>query len=171
MVFTAGLAGLLPLPAAGQRTLRRLVHRKDNRIVELVTRAVVPLIQIFALYVIFHGHYSPGGGFQGGALVAGSVLLGRIVFGHERSQRLFPSVLGMPLGVLGLAVYAGIGVVGMANGGTLLQYDRLPLGLEPDMLRNWGILGVELGVALAVMGTLIAIFDGLSAGGEAETVR
>ena len=31
-------------------------------IVRVTARFVAPLIQIFALYVLFHGHYSPGGG-------------------------------------------------------------------------------------------------------------
>ena len=44
-----------------------MIRREDSVIVHVVTRVMVPLIQIFALYVIFHGHYSPGGGFQGGA--------------------------------------------------------------------------------------------------------
>jgi multicomponent Na+:H+ antiporter subunit B len=143
-----------------------MVYPKDNLIAEVVTRAIVPIIQIFALYVVFHGHYSPGGGFQGGALLAGSVLLARIVLGRARSETVFPAWLGGPCGLLGLAVYAAIGALGLVVGGAFLDYDRLPLGLEADMLRNWGILGVEIGVALAVMGTLVAIFDHLSVGGR-----
>ena len=46
----------------------------------------------------------------------------------------------------------------MLTGGNFLQYDHLPLGLSPDMLRNWGILLVEIGVAFAVMGTLGSAF-------------
>jgi hypothetical protein len=42
----------------------------------------------------------------------------------------------------------------------------MPFALPPDMLRNWGILGIELGVAMAVMGTLVSIFDDLSVGGR-----
>jgi multisubunit Na+/H+ antiporter MnhB subunit len=50
----------------------------DDRIVALSSRLVVPFIQLFALYVVFHGHYSPGGGFQGGAMLAASFLLIRL---------------------------------------------------------------------------------------------
>ena len=47
-------------------------------IVLLGARLLSPYIFIFGMYVIFHGHYSPGGGFQGGALLAASILLMRV---------------------------------------------------------------------------------------------
>ena len=37
----------------------------DNLIIRVSARMMVPFIQLFGLYVIVHGHYSPGGGFQG----------------------------------------------------------------------------------------------------------
>lgn len=168
VVFAAGLACLFLLRRAQPTRRSRILRRKDSVIVDVVTRVMVPIIQIFALYVIFHGHYSPGGGFQGGALLAGSVLLQRVALGDELSQRGFPRNLGTPFGVVGLLVFAGIGLVALLAGGNYLQYDHLPLGLEADMLRNWGILVAEIGVAFAVMGTLASIFDDLSnaEGGE-----
>jgi multicomponent Na+:H+ antiporter subunit B len=167
VVFAAGLAcALLLLPRGGRARVPRLLHRKVNLIAEVIVRIMLPAVQIFAFYVIFHGHYSPGGGFQGGALLAASVLLGRIVLGRSRSQAAFPTALGRPLGAMGVAAFAGIGLVGFAAGGAFLQYDRMPFALPPDMLRNWGILGIELGVAMAVMGTLVSIFDDLSVGGR-----
>ena len=76
--------------------------RNESPITEVVTRMMVPIIQIFALYVIFHGHYSPGGGFQGGALLAASVVLQRVVLGQERSQSGFARNLAMPFAVIGM---------------------------------------------------------------------
>lgn len=166
VVFTAGLACMLLLAAPAGAGIPAIGRPKDNVIAEVVTRVMIPVIQLFALYVVFHGHYSPGGGFQGGALIAASVLLARIVFGHDRSQALFPAGLATPLGLAGLLVYAGIGLVALPLGGNLLDYDRIPVDLPPDVLHNWGILGVEIGVALAVSGTLVAIFDYLATGGR-----
>jgi multicomponent Na+:H+ antiporter subunit B len=131
-------------------------------IIDLVVRIMTPMIQIFAFYVIFHGHYSPGGGFQGGALLAASILLQRVVLGHRRSARSFPPRLGIPFGAVGIAVYAGVGLWPLATGGNVLQYDFLPFGLSVDMLRNTGILLVEIGIAFAVMGTLVSIYDDLA---------
>ncbi len=138
-----------------------MIRASESIIMDTVVRIMVPFIQIFAFYVIFHGHYSPGGGFQGGALLAASVLLQRVVLGRQRSQLGFPTRWGIPLGAFGILLYAGTGLWAMLGGGNYLQYDHLPLGMSPDMLRNSGILLVEIGVAFAVMGTLVSIYDDL----------
>lgn len=167
VVFAAGLAcALLLVPRGTRGRVPRMLQQKRNLVAEVVTRIMLPVVLVFALYVVFHGHYSPGGGFQGGALVAGAVLLARVVVGRSRSKSMCPVGVGRTLGAVGLAIYAGIGILTLALGGAFLQYDHLPLGLSPVWSRYWGILGVELGVALAVMGTLVSIFDDLGVGGR-----
>lgn len=170
VVFTAGLACMLLLRTAVPLEARAIARPKPSIIPDVVTRAMLPPLQLYGLYVVFHGHYSPGGGFQGGALIAASVLLARIVFGHARSQRIFPTRLATPLGLLGIAIYAGVGLLALPAGGGLLDYARLPFDLPPDLRRNWGILLVEIGVALAVSGTLVSIFDDLARGGRGVLV-
>ena len=49
-------------------------------IVKTTCRLIVPFIQIFALYVIAHGHHSPGGGFQGGVILGAALILFAISF-------------------------------------------------------------------------------------------
>ena len=44
-------------------------------IIRITCRLLVPVIQIFALYVLAHGHHSPGGGFQGGVIMAASFIM------------------------------------------------------------------------------------------------
>jgi len=139
-----------------------VIRPQNSVIVDLVVRVMSPLIQIFAFYVIFHGHYSPGGGFQGGALLAASILLQRVVLGRRRSARSFPPRLAIPFGAIGIAIYAGVGLWPLLTGGNYLQYDHLTLPLSVVFLRNTGILLVEIGIAFAVMGTLVSIYDDLS---------
>jgi multicomponent Na+:H+ antiporter subunit B len=141
-----------------------MTRKELNPIVSLVSRLVAPFIMIFALYVIFHGHYSPGGGFQGGTMLAAAVLLVRLAAGREISQLQFPKSWGMPMGSAGVLIYFGTGFVAMLFGGNFLNYHFLPMGLHPDMLRSWGILFVEIGVGLAVMGILVSIYDDLLEG-------
>ena len=143
-----------------------MIHRDEGIIVDVVTRVMVPVIQIFAFYVIFHGHYSPGGGFQGGALLAGSVLLQRVVLGRDRSQGGFSAKLSVPFGVIGVLIFFGTGLWAQLSGGNFLQYDALPFPMDPAMLRNTGILMVEIGVGFAVMGILVSIYDDLAEGGD-----
>ncbi|MCS7206751.1 MAG: sodium:proton antiporter [Dehalococcoidia bacterium] len=137
--------------------------RYPSLVVQLVTRAVVPAIQLFALYVLFHGHSSPGGGFQGGVLLAASIVLQRLVQGHEASARQFPSRLALLLAAIGLLAFIGTGLVPVVRGGAFLDYGLLPLpGAAPATVRYYGILAVEAAIALTVWGTLVAIYDRLS---------
>ena len=141
-----------------------MTRKEENPIISLVSRSVSPFIMLFALYVIFHGPYSPGGGFQGGTMLGAAVLLVRLGAGRDISQLQFKKNWGMPLGSVGVLIYFGTGFVAMAFGGNFLNYHYLPLGLAPDMLRSWGILLVEIGVGIAVMGILVSIYDDLLEG-------
>lgn len=141
-----------------------MTRKEDNPIVTLISRLVSPFIMVFALYVIFHGHYSPGGGFQGGTMLAAAVLLVRLGTGRKISQLQFKKSWGMPLGSIGVLIYFGTGLTAMIMGGNYLNYHFLPLGLSPDLLRSWGVLFVEVGVGLAVMGILVSIYDDLLEG-------
>lgn len=133
----------------------------DNPITYLISTFVAPFIMLFALYIIFHGHYSPGGGFQGGTLLAAAVLLIRLACGHQLGQLQFPEKLGTPLGALGVLIYFSTGLAAMFWGGRFLNYDFLPLAQSAVHRRSLGILLVEIGVGVAVMAILVAIFDDL----------
>lgn len=128
-------------------------------------RFLSPYIMLFGLYVIMHGHYSPGGGFQGGALLAASVLLIRLAAGQEVARLQFKDIWAMPVAVMGIVIYFGTGVVAMLAGGYFLDYGMLPIpGLEPAMLRYYGLLIIEIGIGMAVMAILVMIYDNMSAG-------
>lgn len=131
-------------------------------IVRLTCRVVARVIQVFALYVIFHGHYSPGGGFQGGALLASSIFLLRWGEGRPHGFWDLPREVALPVGAVGVLIFAATGLFGLFTTANFLNYSALPLvGLAEDMRHYWGILVIEIGVALAVMAILVAIFDQL----------
>jgi multicomponent Na+:H+ antiporter subunit B len=138
---------------------------KSNPIISLVSRVVSPYIMLFALYVIFHGHYSPGGGFQGGTLLAAALLLIRLSAGRDIAQLQFKSILGTPVGSIGVLIYFGTGFTAMLFGGQFLNYHFLPFaGFTAAGLRSLGILLVEIGVGVAVTAILVAIYDDLLEG-------
>lgn len=134
----------------------------DSLIVHVSSRAFAPFILLIGLYVFFHGHYSPGGGFQGGVLLAAAILLLRLSLGVELSQAIMPTWLTLRLAGGGVLIFMGIGLLTVLFGGNFLDYHFLPLPwLTPEYLRYFGILLVELGVTVAVMLTLVAIYDEL----------
>lgn len=139
--------------------------KTDSPIVLLGTRFLSPYIMLFGMYVIFHGHYSPGGGFQGGTLLATSILIMRISSGTKVAKIHFKDALSTPLAVLGVFIYFGTGLVAMFAGGYFLDYGQLPLpGLDGADLRYWGILIIEVGIGLTVMAVLVSIYDNMIMG-------
>jgi multicomponent Na+:H+ antiporter subunit B len=139
-----------------------MIRPFQSIIVVRVSRWLARLIQIFAIYVICHGHYSPGGGFQGGALLGASILLLRMTEGRSASQGSFKTGLGLRLGALGVLIFGAVGLLPVFFGGNYLDYGHLPFGTwEAARVRSLAILLVEVGVGLAVMAVLISIFDDL----------
>jgi multicomponent Na+:H+ antiporter subunit B len=139
-----------------------MIHPSQSIIVIVVSRSLARLIQLFGIYVIVHGHYSPGGGFQGGALLAAGILLLRMTEGMKGSQLEFPSHLGIPLAAAGALIFGLLGFVPMLFGGNFLDYGAVPIpGMQPEWVRHYGMLVIEVGIGIAVMTGLVSIFDDL----------
>ena len=137
-------------------------QRYQSIIVQTICSLLIPFIQLFALYVIIHGHYGPGGGFQGGVLLAVSVILQRLYLGKAASYRKFPPKVAMVAAIVGMLIYVLAGIIPLFTGGSFLDYGYLPIPwVSGAELRSLGILIVEIGIGLAVFGTLVLIFDNL----------
>jgi len=97
--------------------------------------------------------------------MAASLLLMRLAAGREIAQLQFKSILATPLGSIGVLIYFGTGFTALLSGGEFLNYRFLPFaGFTAAELRSLGILMVEIGVGLAVMAILVAIYDDLLEG-------
>lgn len=142
------------------------MNKKDESpIVLIVSRALSPFIMLFGWYVIAHGHYSPGGGFQGGAMLAASLLLVRLTAGTALAELQFKKSWTVPIGILGVSIFFGIGVLAMISGGDFMNYEYLVIpGFTGAALRSFSILLVEVGIGLAVMAILVSIYDDLLEG-------
>jgi multicomponent Na+:H+ antiporter subunit B len=86
----------------------------------------------------------------------------RMVLGRKATYKVFPPQAGLILGAIGLIIYVGTGLAGVFLGGNFLDYSLLPIGLPTPEVRYYGILCVDIGIALAVFGVLLSIFDSLS---------
>jgi len=142
-----------------------LKRQFKSPIVLLGSRLLSPYIMVFGWYVIIHGHYSPGGGFQGGALLAASILLIRVAGGKQIAKLQIQEFATTPLAIIGVLIYFLTGLVAMFTGGYFLDYGQLPIpGMDPAYLRYTGILIIEIGIGLAVMAILVMIYDNLVRG-------
>jgi multicomponent Na+:H+ antiporter subunit B len=137
-------------------------------IIKTVCRLLIPFIQLFALYVIAHGHHSPGGGFQGGVILGASIILLAISQDLRTSVQRLREKLDAILCAVGVLIYAGTGALCLLLGLNFLDYSALTPVLHCDAItaRSHGILIVEIGVGLAVMCTMIWIYCNLSSTGK-----
>jgi multicomponent Na+:H+ antiporter subunit B len=142
----------------------------DDIIIRTVARVLVPFIQLYALYVIMHGHHSPGGGFQGGVILGASFILYLLTHGIEEAKLKMSEMKAGLFSSLGLLIYSGIGLLCLILGSNYLDYGKLSTLLKviPAQARSLGILGVEIGVGIGVMAVMFSIFFDISTGGEVE---
>ncbi len=147
-----------------------MIQKSDDIIIKTLARILVPFIQIYALYVIMHGHHSPGGGFQGGVILAASLILLMITHGVKDTQKRISEKAVAIFSSLGVFIYAGIGVVCLILAGNYLDYSNLAklLHVDPAQARSLGILGIEIGVGLAVMAVMFSVFFDISRGEVSE---
>jgi multicomponent Na+:H+ antiporter subunit B len=178
VILAAGLAVLIILrlgdnrPAAPVRAQAgRIADGYEDTIIRFIARVMTPFLQLYALYVIAHGHHSPGGGFQGGVILGAAFILLAISYDLELVVRLFSEKTALILANLGLLIYAGTGALCLLLGGNFLDYSvlaRIIPGATAVTARSHGILAVEIGVALAVMAIMVVIYTNLVSDGTYE---
>lgn len=135
---------------------------RHHLLLRVITKLLVGPIILFALYVQFHGDYSPGGGFQAGVIFAVAFILFGIVFGLEKVKQVFPPWLVHKLAAFGVLLYAGTGVYSLMLGSTYLNYSAFTPE-HPEHGQHWGILIVELGVGITVAAVMVAIYYAFAA--------
>lgn len=129
---------------------------EHHLVLRVVSRLLIPLIMLFALYVQFHGEYGPGGGFQAGVIFAVGFILYGLIYGVDRLREVVSPTLVRIVSASGVLLYAGVGVVGMLNGAEFLNYNVL--ADDPVSGQLTGILIIEFGVGLTVASTMTILF-------------
>jgi len=116
---------------------KRKKRRKSSLILYTGCRFLFPLILLFGSYIFIHGHLTPGGGFQGGAIVASGFLL--IMLGCWGWEGINRNRFKVTESLSGL-VFVIVGLLGLFYGGYfLLNY--LPKGI-PNQLFSAGIIPI-----------------------------
>ncbi len=139
---------------------------RHDLILRIVAKLLIPFILLFALYVQFHGDFGPGGGFQAGVIFAAGLIFYALIFGLPDAQALLPERLVEAMMALGVLLYAGVGMAGIAMGGNFLDY--FVLDADPVAGQHRGIFWVEIGVAITVCGVMLKIFYMFAARGQAD---
>jgi multicomponent Na+:H+ antiporter subunit B len=131
--------------AAGRRV------RDTSVAISVVGLLLVGPTLVVGLYVVLHGHQTPGGGFQGGVILADALLLVYLSDRYVTLRRVGPIALIEFAEALGAAGLAILGFAGMLAGGAYLE-NTLPLGTAGDLLSAGTIPLGNMAVGLAVTG-------------------
>jgi multicomponent Na+:H+ antiporter subunit B len=169
LTFTIEKGGKLPQESDDFERIDSLWTPHDL-IISTACRIIVPFIQIFALYVIAHGHHSPGGGFQGGVILGASFILFAVSKNLRSAVDRMPEQTSALLSFTGVFIYAGTGLLCLFLGANFLDYSALAeiFGVAPAMARSHGILIVEIGVGLAVMAVMVCLYYIISSFGNLD---
>ncbi len=134
----------------------------DSVIVRNLGAHLIPLVQLFALYILFFGQYGPGGGFVGGVMLGASFIVGSLIFGADDPATAAANRLLDGDG-LGLIIFVLVGGLCLIGGGEFLNYTsvRIP-GLDAPSQRYLGIVLAQIGVAVDVAVTAVSIVFSLS---------
>ena len=171
VIFTAGIAIISILRKFTKDDAdsgsEQVYEKRPDLIVDTTCRLMIPIIQLFALYVIAHGHHSPGGGFQGGVIFGASFILIALSRDLQAAHKWVPEQRVLNLAGIGILIYAGFGLASMFLGQNFLDYTILHkiMPASPIEARYHSMLGVEIGVAFTVTAIMYSIYSNLASKG------
>jgi multicomponent Na+:H+ antiporter subunit B len=130
-------------------TPRRVVAPPDA--IRVWTLAMTGPTVLFGLYIVIHGQLTPGGGFQGGVILATAPLLIYLSENFDVFKRVTSNPLIEITEAIGAGSYALIGIVGMLMGSWFLQ-NVFPLGEQnqPNLLSGGTVPAINFAVGVEV---------------------
>jgi multicomponent Na+:H+ antiporter subunit B len=136
--------------------------RGMSLIVKNTTRLVAGFIALFGAYIVLYGHVTPGGGFAGGVIVAGALVLVVLAFGERFSREVISHEVVRASDAAGALAFLGVALLGYLAGaffanfpdwlgtsGSLLSAGTIPISnLAIGVKVGAGLFGVFLALAL-----------------------
>lgn len=159
-VAAVGLLALLRGEASADEKARTMDLPGDETVLKTARAILVPLISAVALWLLWRGHYEPGGGFVSALVAALAVVIARLPrSAQSRPSRLRPAALL----AAGLIVAVAAGALGLLQGSFLspitgsIEIGAFYQGLTTSLI-------FDLGVFFAVLGLVVAALDRFTSG-------
>lgn len=139
-------------------------------IVKTITRLTVGLILLFGIYIVSHGHISPGGGFAGGVIIALSFIHIMLAFGKEAAFKRINQKVASFFESIGAIIFITLALLGIGSGYFFLNF--LSKG-EPFRLFSSGLIPLfniaisfKVGAGLFIIFIVLVTFKLTEGGGE-----
>jgi len=134
-------------------------------IVKTITRLTVGLILLYGIYIVLHGHLSPGGGFAGGVIIALSFINLMLAFGKETALKKLSEAWVSTIESFGALMFLTIALLGFTGGYFFFNF-FLNKG-KPFTLFSAGIIplcniaiSLEVGAGLFAIFAVLALYNG-----------
>ncbi len=131
-------------------------------VVKVITRLTVGLIFLFGIYIVLHGHLTPGGGFAGGVIIALSFIHLMLAYGKETAFKKLNTAQASFMENFGAVLFLTLALLGFSGGYFFLNF--LNKGV-PFHLLSAGIIplcniaiSLKVGAGLFLIFTILALF-------------
>lgn len=142
----------------------RLYEPKNDKILQLAAKILVPVIILYGIYVVLNGHLSPGGGFSGGAIIGAGLILYVNAFGFEKAKRIMNRKNYAIISVVPLLFYALAKGYSFFTGANHLP-SGIPHGTPGAILSAGLILPLNICVGIVVACTMYHFYTLFRKGG------
>lgn len=139
-----------------------------NKIIKSAANVLYPLALTYGFYIVIHGHLTPGGGFQGGAVIATAFALIFVAHDYDTIRKSFKKFMFNMSELTGLLLFVMLGLGGilmgnsflfnwMANQGGLFG-DTVAFGSNLGNLNTGGLIPIlNVAIGFEVLGALALI--------------
>ena len=132
-------------------------------IVKTIARLIAGLMFVFGVYIVLHGHLTPGGGFAGGVVIAGAFVLNIIACGSASSSTAAGKERAARLESVGILIFWAVGMLGLVGllGGACFFANVLGVGEKFQLMSGGMIPLCNIGIGIEVAAALVGIFAAL----------
>lgn len=135
----------------------------ESQVIMTSVKIIAPFTLTYGMFLSLHGADTPGGSFQGGAIIGVTVIMLAFAFGIEPTRKWLKNSLVVGLVTGGVTIFIATGLATIALGGNFLEYDAFVEAF--GIAHYWGMEAIEVGgVALIVAGVVITLFFATAAG-------
>lgn len=120
----------------------------------------LPLACVYGAYVVLHGHLSPGGGFQGGVLIASAILLVFLGYGSLRVKKTFSDHKLHSSETVAEIIYVILGLIGIIGGFSFcINFVFDGLGFDTSVLMNHAVGYHVMGGIICLLAMMLSLLD------------
>jgi len=158
LLFAAASAVALLLRERRERQVTDVVDGVSSPAVRGVGALAAVALLVLGLNVVAHGFITPGGGFQGGVVLAAAFAVVFLTVEYRAYRRLASTSFAEPLESFGAGAYVGLGLIALASGLAFLQ-NFMELGVVGRLSSGGSAILVNWSAGLAVCGGFLVIFS------------